>query len=181
MNRIAVAFSLLGFLGGCAFMGVPEKSDAPAATAEPTAVPTSEPVAEASASASAATPSTPTSKSFDLSEHGIEVTIELPASATLAKRSGKVGGVDIEGVESAGWKRGLTVLKGDAAHSTPAQWKAMMASKMKASVAREEGDLITFTSPSNTHSFVLFVRKGKDTFVCQNYGSLDAQADLEAK
>lgn len=188
MKTPAILFVLVSLTAGCSpstTSGDDGSVDVPENTATATAAPdtTAEPVTTAAATAAPATASAsasaaPATKTFDLTEHGMALTIDLPADVKIEKRTSKVGGVNIEPAKNAGWKRGITLLEADAAHSKPAGWKAEIA-KMKGKILKEDGNLLITFVPENQHGFVLLVPVGKKTVVCQNYGSLENEADLQ--
>jgi len=183
MTRLTASVLFAFVAGGCASATSDnDASQTPVTSAEAR----TETTASVTASASAMAAPAATTKTFDLGEHELALTIDLPSDATLKKRSGKVPAVEVEPparaagapVDSVSWKTGVTLLKADAAHSTAAQWRALM-TKAKGKVVREDGELLMTFRPENQLGFVLFVRGAKDTFICQNTGSTESEKDLE--
>lgn len=87
--------------------------------------------------------------------------------------------VDEDVANAEKWKTGIPMMKADAKHSTVAQWKAMLATpKWNGKVLKEDGDLLVTFIPENQHGLVYFVRADKETFLCQNYGATENEADL---
>lgn len=158
----------------------PQASSTATAASEVTA----EPTAAASAAPTAAPPKEPEKpaiKTFDFTDIGVALKVDLPPDVSLDRGTGKNPEVKVKPSQAEKWKTGISVMKADAKHSTAAHWKAMLASpKWKGKVLKEEGDLLVTLIPENQHGFVYFVRVGKETFLCQNYGATESEAELEA-
>ncbi len=171
---------------GCGFFGMdpaakqasqqaqPEPARAQPAPAEPA---TPRATSATTASASAAPEAPPARAAVDLSEHGLPLILELPSDVKLEKNSSKAGGVDVDGGRSAGWKTGLSILKADATRSALPWWKQAIQSR-KGKVLREEAGFFVHFVPVNQHGFVMLVKAGKDTYVCQNHGAAESEAEL---